>query len=380
MATCACASPNDVPLKKTPLYADHVRLGARMTPFGGWDMPLQYKGQLAEHEAVRKGVGMFDVSHMGQARFRGARALEYLQRLVPGNIARLGDGASLYTQLCTPTGGVVDDLIISRLGPEHFFTVINASTSEKDVAWMRQQAAALGFGDVSIENESARWAMIAVQGPEAFRVLNALVPGGDWSATPAFTLHSFVYEGEEHYLSRTGYTGEVGGEILCPAAKASAWWGRLLDAGVQPCGLAARDSLRLEVGYCLYGNDLDETTSPVEAGLGWSVGWKKSEPFVGRDVLERHRAQGVTRRLVGLKLATRRPLRHGDPVVLEDGAKVGEVTSGGYSPGLGVGVGLAYVAASALDAKSPIFVQTRAEKCPAEVTKPPFVRTSLSKA
>lgn len=367
------------PLKKTPLHAEHVRLGARMTPFGGWDMPLQYGGQLAEHHAVRQNVGIFDVSHMGQVRFHGARTLDFLMRLVPANVARLADGGSIYTQLTNSNGGVIDDLIISRLRADEYFAVVNASTKDKDIAWMRNAASELGYFDVAIDDESERFAMIAVQGPRAFDVLDRVIPGREWANTPAFTLHRFVANNESHFLSRTGYTGEVGAEILSPPHHAAEWWNRLLDAGALPCGLAARDSLRLEAGYCLYGNDLDDGTTPVEANLSWSVGWKKTERYYGREVLEQQKASGAPRRLVGLKGAGRRPFRHGEKVALPGGHEVGVVTSGGYSPVLECGIALAYVDAGYNEPGTALVVQVRGTDNPVTVVKTPFVKTSLSK-
>lgn len=345
-----------------------------MTPFGGWDMPLSYSGQLAEHKAVRENVGMFDVSHMGQVRFRGADTLEFLQHLVPADIAALTERGSKYTQLVTETGGTVDDLIVTKLGAEEYFAVVNASTRVGDVEWMKEMAEALGY-EVKIEDESARWGMIAVQGPKALALLDKLVPGGPWSVHPVFTLHPFTYQAKPHLLSRTGYTGEAGAELLCPAELAEAWWKTFLDAGVLPCGLAARDSLRLEAGYCLYGSDMDTTKSPVEAGLGWSIGWAKKENFIGSKVLRAQKANGVARKLIGLRTEGRKPIRHGDIVVLADKA-VGEVTSGGYSPILECGIALAYVDIDA--AKQPgLAVQTKTNALPATVAKTPFVKTSL---
>lgn len=365
------------PLKRTPLYNAHVKADARLTPFGGWDMPLSYSGQLAEHQAVRKNIGMFDVSHMGQVRFRGPRTLEFLQLLLPNNFAPLKDGYAKYTQLCRETGGVLDDLIVSRLSADEFFAVVNASTREKDVAWINEKAAELGFQDIEITDESEQWAMIAVQGPNALTLMDQLIPGKTWSETPAFTLHEFKGEGQLHYISRTGYTGESGIELLCPTELAETWWDRFLAAQVVPCGLAARDTLRLEAGYCLYGNDLDEETTPIQAGLGWSVSLKKEQVFIGRSVIENQKINGTDRKLIGLQTQTRRPLRHGDEVLL-NGQVVGIVTSGGFSPMLNMGIALAYVKTEALDQEG-LEIKSRSACQPAKVVKPPFVKTSLSK-
>ncbi len=364
-------------LLRTPLYENHKKLDARLVEFGGWEMPLSYEGQLAEHQAVRNGVGMFDVSHMGQVRLTGPRVLEFIQKLVPGDFSTLENGKAKYTQLCNEAGGVLDDLIITRLAATDYFAVVNAGTRVKDIAWIVAKSGELGFGDLKIVDESNDWGMIAVQGPEAFTVLDKLIPGYDWASTPAFTMHSFEEAGKTHLFSRTGYTGEVGAELIVPAELAGDWWERLLDAGVKPCGLAARDTLRLEAGYCLYGNDLDETTSPVEAAIGWSVGWKKSENYIGREVIDRHKSEGASRRLVGLQTETRRPLRHGDAVLSGD-EEVGVVTSGGFSPILQVGIALAYVKPDAIKAGN-LQIKSRSAVQPARVVKPPFVKTSLSK-
>ncbi|CAN5327317.1 glycine cleavage system aminomethyltransferase GcvT [soil metagenome] len=362
-------------LLRTPLYDEHLACKARMCGFGGWDMPLTYEGQLVEHKAVRTGVGMFDVSHMGQVRFTGKDALNYLQHLVPADIGALRNGQSKYTQLVNERGGCVDDLIISKLADEEYFAVVNASTRPNDVRWMRAKRTEMNADYVKIEDESDKWGMIAVQGPRAFEILNKLIHG-EWEKTPALTMHHFTHDGQPHLLSRTGYTGEVGAEILCPAELTAGWWRILLAEGVTPCGLASRDSLRLEAGYCLYGSDLDMTTSPVEAGLSWSVGWKKVEQFTGRAVLEKQKANGAPRKLIGLKIQGRKPLRHGD-VILGDGEPIGDVTSGGYSPMLECGIAMGYVETGA--EVMALSVETKTAPLHATLVKPPFVKTSLSK-
>lgn len=337
-----------------------------MVPFAGWEMPLSYAGQLAEHTATRTAVGIFDVSHMGQVRLHGPRVVEYLQHLVPNDYATLAVGAARYTQLCNPAGGVIDDLIIARIAPNEFFAVVNAANRARDVEWMRAQA---GDG-VVIDDESDRWAMLAIQGPGAPAMIDAVLGTGAWSGAPAFTMHAC----RGGYLSRTGYTGETGGEWICPADEAADWWRRFRAAGAVPCGLAARDSLRLEAGYCLHGNDLDPTISPVEAGLGWSIAWRKAERWIGRDVHEAQRAAGPSRLLVPVVSTTRQPMRRGQIVVAND-AEVGVVTSGGYSPGLQRGIGLAMVATSALG--GAIALRGASAPIPIERTRAPFVSTSL---
>jgi aminomethyltransferase len=365
-------SDPDFPPLRTPLFDAHVALGARMVPFGGWEMPLQYEGQLAEHEAVRRRVGLFDVSHMGQVRLTGARVWEFLALLVPGNTGRLADGDSLYTTLCNEQGGVVDDLIVSRLGPAEAFAVINAATTDGDLAWMLDKRDELGFEDVGLFDEREDWAMLAVQGPEALGLLERLVPGTRWSGTKPFTLHVREVDGALLLVSRTGYTGEDGVELLCPPDRAAAWWNRLIEAGAVPCGLAARDSLRLEMGYPLYGQDLDTETSPLEGGIGWTVCFRKPEAFIGRAALERQKAEGAPRVRVGLRFDGRRPMRHGD--VVSDGERpIGRVTSGGFSPTAGVGIGLALVERRAAQGKATLFVDKGGRPVEAAVVKPPFV-------
>jgi aminomethyltransferase len=375
-------APNNVTsseqsLLHTPLRQNHIDLGARMVPFGGWEMPLTYGGQIAEHEAVRTGVGIFDVSHMGQVRFTGAGAGDFLQWLTPGDITSLEPGQSRYTQLVRPDGGTIDDLIISRLSNKEYFAVVNASRRVADVRWMRENAGKAPFS-VNINDESNAWVMIAVQGPKALALLNELIPGKDWAATPAFSMHYARIEGHHHFISRTGYTGEIGAEILQPAVLGDYWWTRLLKAGAVPCGLAARDSLRLEAGYCLYGHELSETITPVEAGVGWSVSLRKPEVFLGRTALEIQKANGAPRRLVGLRGEGRRPLRDGEEVAIAGGEVVGKITSGGFSPGLQCGIALALIASDA--PKEGLVVRVRDRETPVTIKRPPFVETSITRA
>ncbi len=365
------ASSTDLPsidLRRTPLYDIHKRLGARIVPFAGWEMPVDYGSQLAEHAAVRERAGIFDVSHMGQVRLVGARALEFLDRLVPGDVQRLGDGESLYTNLCTPQGTVIDDLIVTRVHATEAFAVINAGTSAKDIAWIRRCQDDLGFADVDVLDECDRWAMIALQGPHALAVLETLLPKVKWSATKAFTLHPC----DGLLISRTGYTGEDGAEILCPPDQAEKWWKAMQEAGAAPCGLGSRDSLRLEMGYPLYGQDMDETVTPLEAGIGWTIGWKKTADFIGRGALESEKARGQRRRRIGLVIDSRRPLRHGDKVHI-NGDNVGEITSGGFSPTLGVGIALALVDRALSEGHRQAEIEVRGTRIAARIAKPPFV-------
>ncbi len=364
-------SESATPLR-TPLFQTHQRLGARMVPFAGWEMPLTFAGQVEEHRAVREAAGLFDVSHMGQILIMGRGAEAFLQELVPGNVAALEPGRSRYTQLCNESGGILDDLIMTRLGGEEFLAVVNAARRAVDLAAIRGRAEA-HEGDVHVVDESPRWAMIAVQGPEALGILEKTLPGTAWRATPPFSFHVLDEGGSTLCISRTGYTGEAGAEILCPGEEAEDWWNRLLAEGAMPCGLAARDSLRLEAGYCLYGQDLDEETTPVEAGLAWSCAWKKPEHWPGREVHERQRSGGPPRRLVGLLSESRRPLRAGDAILTEDGEEAGHVTSGGYSPVLERGIALGYVRPPFLGGDR-FQVAGRGKPVPVSKVRPPFVR------
>lgn len=365
-------SGNSENLRRTPLYDLHLASGARMVGFGGWEMPVSYEGQVAEHHAVRHAAGIFDTSHMGQVRLRGERVWDFLAVLLPANMRCLAAGQARYSPMCTPEGGVVDDLIVSRLENGDAFIVVNAATAEKDVQWITRQLRELGFNDVELADESNRWAMLAFQGPQSLEMLEGLLPGTAWSRTKAFTVYECEVEGALNIVSRTGYTGENGVEILCPPAQAPGWWERLVKAGATPAGLGARDSLRLEMGMALYGQDLSEEISPVEAGLGWTVHLKRDDAFVGRPVLERQKAEGPSRTRVGLKLDSRRPLRPDDRVLMNE-QEIGKLTSGGFSPTLGAGIGLALVDRRAAEGQSELTIESRGKQMRATVVDPPFV-------
>src|SRR5215471_19310594 len=286
-------------LKRTPLYDAHVALGAKMVPFGGWEMPVQYEGILAEHRAVRQGAGAFDVSHMGEVVFRGPRARAAVQRLVTNDTGKLIDGKAMYTVMCYADGGIVDDLIVYRRGAEDYLTVVNASNIDKDFAWMREQTADL----LAPTNESDLWGLIAVQGPDAPAIVSRLAEAELAARVPSFGLAEARIAGVQVICARTGYTGEDGFEIFVPAAAARVVWDAVLAAGARPAGLGARDTLRLEARLPLYGNDIDQTTSPLEAGLGWAV--KLENDFIGRDPLRKQKADGVARKLVGFVMKGR---------------------------------------------------------------------------
>ncbi|KXX64352.1 glycine cleavage system aminomethyltransferase GcvT [Marichromatium gracile] len=352
---------------RTPLFAEHVRLGARIVPFGGWDMPLHYGSQLEEHHTVRRAAGMFDVSHMRPVDIEGAQARDFLRHLLANDVARLTQpGKALYSCMLNPEGGVIDDLIVYLRGPERYRLVVNAATAAKDLDWMAQQRA--GFAvDIRPREDLA---MIAVQGPEA-RTKTLPLLAAPLAERAQALAPFFATEHEDWFVGRTGYTGEDGFEIMLPATEAATLWQALEQAGVQPCGLGARDTLRLEAGMNLYGQDMDEETGPLEAGLGWTVAWEPAErDFIGRAALAAQRERGGLRRFVGLVLEGRGVLR-GHQQVLIDGEVAGEITSGGFAPTLGGSIALARVAPT-IGERCAVLIRDKA--VPARVVKPPFAR------
>ena len=352
--------------EKTPLYSEHERLGARIVDFGGWDMPLHYGSQVEEHHAVRTEAGMFDVSHMTVVDVAGAEAEAWLRRLLANDVARLqAPGKALYSCMLNDDGGVIDDLIAYYLGPQQYRLVVNAATRAKDLDWMQRAAEGV---QVSV-TERPELAMIAVQGPSARERAAALLPEADRAAALALAPFTAMPSGEL-FVARTGYTGEDGWEIILPGGQAVATWQALLAAGVRPCGLGARDTLRLEAGMNLYGQDMDETTTPLESALGWTVAWEPAErDFTGRAALQAQRDAGPPRKLVGLLLEDRGVLRAHQRVVTPDGD--GEVTSGSFAPTLGRSVGFARVPAGAGER---VEVDIRGRLLSARVVRPPFVR------
>jgi aminomethyltransferase len=358
----------DAPLKRTPLYDIHVAAGARMVPFGGWEMPVQYRGIIEEHRTVRSAVGLFDVSHMGEFEVQGPAALPALQRLTTNDVAALAVGQVQYSVLCYPHGGIVDDLTVYRLAPDRFMITVNASNIDKDWAWVTGHG-----GEAEWRNTSAETALIAVQGPRAEAVVGRLADQ-DVSAIGYYRFAAGAVAGVPATISRTGYTGEDGFELYLPAEGAVRVWRALLDAGapdgVAPIGLGARDTLRLEMRYALYGNDIDETTNPLEAGLGWVVKAAKGE-FLGRDAIERVRAEGPKRRLVGLEMEDRSVARHGYPVV-KDGRAIGVVTSGSFGPSVERSIALAYVETGHAAVGAGLAVEIRGQPRPARIVKTPF--------
>jgi aminomethyltransferase len=325
-------------LRHTPLYEEHKALGARLVDFAGWEMPVQYEGIKAEHEAVRTAAGLFDVSHMGEVVIRGPQAEEAVQRLVTRDVSRLSVGQAGYAAVCYESGGTVDDVLVYRT-PDDFLIVVNASNREKDVAHFREHTEDL---DAQVADESDDWALLALQGPRAVELLQPFTET-DLSSIKYYRYEVGEVDGAYAVLSRTGYTGEDGFELFVRPNDAPGVWRRLIEAGAKPVGLGARDTLRLEAGMCLYGNELDAETTPLEAGIGFAVNLDKKQGFVGQEALRRENEEGLKKRLVGFKVEGRGIARHDYPVAV-GGETVGSVTSGTLSPTLGEAIGLALVA------------------------------------
>ncbi len=362
----------ETPLKKTPLNAIERELGGKMVDFGGWDLPVQFSGILAEHKAVRERAGLFDVSHMGEIAVHGPDALAFLQKVTSNDVARLEDGRIHYSGLLYPTGGFVDDILVYRNAEDDYLVVVNASNTDKDYEWMRD---AIGDHDVVVENRSSQFAQLALQGPLAETILQPLT-GTDLRSIKYYHFARGKVDGVDAIISRTGYTGEDGFELYVAPEKAEALFRRLLEAGrphgLLPCGLGARDTLRLESKMALYGNDIDHTTTPYEADLGWIVRLDKGD-FFGRDVLERESAEGPKRKLVGFEMVDRGIARHGYPIVSE-GKEIGVVTSGTQAPTLGKAIGLAYVPTEKSAPGSELSVMIRGKETRARVIPTPFYK------
>lgn len=356
-------------LKKTPLHAEHLALGARMVPFGGWDMPVQYEGVLKEHQAVREKAGLFDISHMGEIRVRGAGARAFLNHMTTNDIATMTDGRCQYNLLCQPDGGVVDDIVVCRLTSQEYLVVVNASNIAKDEAWLRSHQTS----DVEIINESDAWALVAVQGPKASTIVAAVL-AIDVSRLKYYHFMSCPRNGLELMVSRTGYTGEDGFEIFIPVADAPQLWRELLQGGsahgLAPVGLGARDMLRLEAAYPLYGHELSESINPLEAGLGWVVKLDKGD-FIGREALQKIRAAGPGRQRIGFEIMEPGIAREGCTVSTGNSI-IGAVTSGTHSPTLGKSIGLALVKSGAVCEGENILLDIRGKKKKGLVVKTPF--------
>ncbi|MEE4246149.1 MAG: glycine cleavage system aminomethyltransferase GcvT [Kangiellaceae bacterium] len=352
---------------QTPFYQLHVDAGARMVDFGGWDMPINYGSQIDEHHAVRQDAGMFDVSHMTIVDVTGKEAKAFLRTLLANDIAKLTEsGKALYSGMLNEQGGVIDDLIVYYISDEFYRVVVNASTREKDLAWMAEQATAF---DVNVAHNPA-FAMLAVQGPNAIAKAQSVFSEQQKVATDGLGVF-FAVESDGFFIARTGYTGEDGYEIMVPLAAVTEFWQGLIDAGVKPCGLGARDTLRLEAGMNLYGNDMDDSVSPLEANMAWTIAWEPADRnFIGRAALEQQKADGVSNKLAGLVLEGKGVLRAHMKVICGDGSE-GEVTSGTMSPTLKKSIALARIPKTAGE---QVMVEMRGKQVPAKVVKPCFVR------
>ncbi len=353
--------------RRTPLYAAHLEWGAKMVPFGGWEMPVLYTGIVEEHTTVRERAGLFDVSHMGEVLVAGPHAEAVLNHLLTNDVRKLPVNQAQYTLMCNEHGGIIDDLIVYRIEPTVYLLVINAANIEKDFAWMNAQANA----PVVLKNESDTTAMLALQGPMAVSVLP------ECSGIPHFHIARQLVAGKKCRVTRTGYTGEDGFEVLCEPADAVALWTELLsrgkEFGVKPCGLGARDSLRLEMCYPLNGSDMNEATTPLEAGLDKFVSLEKEE-FIGRPALAEQKRNGVPRKLAAFKMTGKTPPPRPHYPIIAQNRKVGEVTSGVQSPTMGIGIGMGYVESGAAAIGLKIEIEIREKRHPAVIEKKPLLR------
>ena len=359
-------------MKKTALYDVHQALGAKIVPFAGYEMPVQYEGVTIEHETVRNHVGVFDVSHMGEFLIEGEEALQLIQKISSNDASKLTIGKAQYSCMPNNSGGIVDDLIIYRIKENTYLLVVNASNIEKDWNWIESQ----NTFKAGMRNLSDDYALLAIQGPKAIESMQSLT-SIDLAEIPYYNFKIADFAGLEHVIiSATGYTGSGGFEIYCKSSEVQTLWTKVLDAGktygIKPIGLAARDTLRLEMGYCLYGNDINDDTSPIEAGLGWIT--KFTKPFVNSETLEQQKLNGVSRKLVGFELKERGIPRQGYPILDSDGNTIGEVTSGTMSPSLSKGIGLGYVTIENSKADSKLLIQIRKKQVEAVVVKLPFYK------
>ncbi len=359
-------------MKNTALTQKHQDLGAKLVPFAGYNMPVQYEGVTVEHETVRNGVGVFDVSHMGEFELKGENALALIQKVSTNDASVLVDGKAQYSCMPNGNGGVVDDLIIYRISQNHYFLVVNASNIEKDWNWISSH------NDLGVEmtNLSNDYSLLAIQGPKAAEAMQQLT-SIDLSAMVYYTFQYGTFAGIENVMiSATGYTGSGGFELYVKNEHAEQLWNRIFEAGekfgIKPIGLAARDTLRLEMGFCLYGNDIDDTTSPLEAGLGWIT--KFTKDFVDSDFLKNQKEVGVSRKLVAFEMIDRGIPRHDYKIVDANGAEIGKVTSGTMSPSMKIGIGLGYVTIENAQLDREIFIDIRDKSIKAKVVKLPFYK------
>jgi aminomethyltransferase len=359
-------------MKDTALSAIHAALGAKMVPFAGYNMPVSYQGINLEHQTVREKVGVFDVSHMGEFFVTGPNALSLIQRVCSNDASKLEDGEAQYSCFPNQDGGVVDDLIVYRIAADKWLLVVNASNIDKDWAWIN----AHNTMEASLENSSDHYSLLAIQGPKAIQAMQSLTQE-NLSAIKFYTFKINTFAGVENVIiSATGYTGSGGFEIYCKNTQVAKIWTKVFEAGanwgIQPIGLAARDTLRLEMGYCLYGNDIDDTTSPLEAGLGWITKFNKD--FINSESLKKQKELGVSNTLVGFELSQRGIPRQGYAIVDAQGNSIGRVTSGTMSPSMGKGIGLGYVPMALKEVGSQIHIQIRNKIVPAMVVKLPFYK------
>ena len=359
-------------MKTTPFIEKHIALGAKMHEFAGYNMPIEYSGIIDEHLTVCQGVGVFDVSHMGEFWVKGPKALAFLQKVTSNNVAVLTPGKIQYTCFPNDKGGIVDDLLVYQYEPEKYMLVVNAANIEKDWDWCVSH----NTEGAELENASDHMAQLAVQGPKAILALQKLTDI-DLASIPYYTFKVGKFAGEENVIIyNTGYTGAGGFELYFYPNVADTIWKAVFEAGeefdIKPIGLGARDTLRLEMGFCLYGNDLDDTTSPIEAGLGWITKFIEGKEFINRPMLEKQKAEGVTRKLVGFEMVDRGIPRHGYELVNSDGEKIGIVTSGTMSPTRKIGIGMGYVKPEYSKAGTEICIDVRGRKLKAVVVKPPF--------
>jgi len=368
------AKQTSASLRHTPLYERHIAAGARMAPFAGWEMPISYAGINEEHAAVREGCGLFDVSHMGRLSVRGPRSLSFLDELLPREMSKLRSGQMAYAVLCTESGGVVDDLAVSRLREDDYLLVVNASRVVEDTDVILALAAR--HPGRRIEDRTLETGMLAVQGPRALEIAQSVLGTSDLDELGYFRCQEFDLAGNTVLISRSGYTGEDGFEMVTERTDAAALWDDMVAAGAVPCGLGARDTLRTEMGYCLYGHELAEDISPIEAGLKWTMDLDKAADFLGKDALRAAAQDGSARRLIGLLLKQRAIPRPGCSIMVS-GDKVGQVTSGTFSPTLQKGIALGFVLKRTLEADQTLTVDIRGRLHEAEIVKPPFVRSNV---
>lgn len=360
-------------MKHIPLTQTHIALGAKMVPFAGFYMPVQYEGVTAEHLTVRKGVGVFDVSHMGEFLVEGNQALPLIQEVCSNDASKLVDGQAQYSCMPNHTGGIVDDLIVYRIQEHKYLLVVNASNIEKDWNWLAEKNQPY---KASLRNLSDDYSLLAIQGPKAVEAIQSLTTI-DLSSIPYYHFKVADFAGAPYVIiSATGYTGSGGFEIYCKNSEVQQIWDKVFEAGasydIKPIGLAARDTLRLEMGYCLYGNDIDETTSPIEAGLSWITKFAKN--FINAEALKKEKEQGPKRKLIGFELLERGVPRQGYEITDGNGTLIGHVTSGTMSPSLNKGIGLGYVPAESAKEGSQIYINIRKNSLPAIVVKPPFYK------